>query len=445
MSDTPKKKKIIFVANPHNNANRSERLDVSTPEGRAVDRVKKVYTEKGLKNIDISELLGWRTPKTSKVFSGSQLVRMEDLQDMTYALCSAPEPFLQDKMNQSEYDKNREFQTLGSLVKEFCEPGMFTDWETLMRRDFPYVMCKTAALDPIRFVKRGTANEVADPFGEDGEAITRFQPEVYFYDRKVQFDDGFIPLVGYWLDAEFETLVLAICVCEKRGVMPPSGISNVSRDKYKGLLDVTDEETKEFQRFLREKRKFRSALTGGEIRSIVYRLNEGIPTNEQLEKDFKRMISDYARLIYEATGVEPNFGSSVSGYNTELFDISKVVEAISKSMGVDFLEEAKKEADYRCFFADEEGYHETFMDENGNPYVDTEFVIPMEAIPDFSEDLFIKENVVCLCPLCAAKLNNAQKDVKEDMIWSIYKAKKDGLKRRGIEISLGRITELWDI
>ena len=446
MSDTNSLKIPSFLTNSNKNSYaNSEKINNMIPETRALVRIKKIFADKGLKNIDISELLGWRTPKTSKVLNANQPIRIEELQDMTYALCSAPEPFLQDRFNQSEYDKKREFQSLGNLVNAICSLKPYIDLETLLRKDFPYVMCKTAALDPLFFVKRGRAEEELDLYGEGANKKIYNKPEVYFYYRKANLGDNLVPILGYWLDSELQTLILAICVCEKGGIRLLPDISTSTRSKYKGLIDVPDEETRVFSRFMRGRKDYSSKLINCEIKSIIYDLSKNKPSNEQLENDFKHMISDYARLIYEATGSEPNFGPSISGYNSETLDIDKFIEALKKMKGSEFLEEARKEAKYKCFFADSGGSHETFTDEAGNPYVDTEYVIPMEAITDSPGDLFIKENVVCLCPLCAAKLRNAKKDVKEDMIWAIYKGKKEELKKHGIEVSLSRITELWNI
>ena len=72
-------------------------------------------------------------------------------------------------------------------------------------------------------------------------------------------------------------------------------------------------------------------------------------------------------------------------------------------------------------------------------------IIPIEAAPDFGENIFKEDNVVCLCPMCSAKIKNACNDIRSDMIWSIYQRRKEKLRSVGIEVTPGRLFELWNI
>lgn len=439
MEGEKKKKKIIFVSNPQNN--RLAKIDTSSPEGRAIERIKLVAEEEGLKNLDISTLANWQTPKTSKILTGAQKARIEDIQDLAYALGSDPEVFMAEKMNIAEYDRGRQFQTLGQVFREIQEPDMFTDVNVLMRRDFPYVMCKTAGVKATRFVKRGSINNLEDAIA--GTVVCK--PEVIIYDRKCKFENDLIPAVGYWISSDYKHIVLALCVFSKMGILSMQGVGNVKRDYYKGILDIPSNATREFTQFARKyKDSFSQLLFEGEISSVRYNL-ENIIDEKKLEQDFRDVISLYARLIEDVTGTSPNFGTDISRYDTMQFDIGKVIEAVEKSAGVSYFENARKEADYKCFFSNESGNHETFLMEDGNPYVDAHLIIPLEAAPDFGGNIFKEENVVCLCPLCSAKIENACNDIRSDMIWNIYQKRKERLRNVGIEVTPGRLFELWDI
>jgi len=435
-----KKKKIIFVSNPQNN--RPVKIDTSTSEGRAIERIKLVVEEEGLKNLDISRLANWQPSKTSKILTGAQKARPEDIQDLAYALGSDPEVFMAEKMNLAEYDKGRSIQTLEHVVRELQEPSMFADMNVLMRRDFPYVMCKAAGVKATRFVKKGSMNMIEDAFAEDDVC----RPEVFIYDRKCKFEDALVPVVGYWISSDYKFLVLALCVFSQNGVFEMQGVSHVRRDKYKAVLDISENDTRKFVGFIRENGDlFPKRLQEGEVASVIYKLTERRFNGAELEKDFRNMISHYAKLIEDVTGAPANFGTDINRYDTVQFDIGKVIEAVEKSVGVSYFENAKKDANYKCFFSDGQGNHETFLMEDGNSYVDAHLIIPLEAAPDFGANIFREENVVCLCPLCSAKIENACNDIRSDMIWNIYQKRKEKLRSVGIEITPGRLFELWGI
>ena len=428
MENDKKKKVIIYVKKPK--------------EERAIERIKAVVEEEGLKNLDISILANWSPSKTSKIFRGAQKPRMEDVQDLSYALGSDPEVFLSEKMNNIEFDRGRSFQNLNQIIKELQQPTKCKDLSVLIRRDFPYVMCKTAGVKMTRFVKFGNLNEVVDVFSNN----SHYKPEAYIYDRKCRFKDTLVPVVGYWVSADYKHLILALCIFTQNRIYEMDGISHECRENYKGILDISDSETDGFTTFMREnKKRFPRRLQEGEIASVIYNLQDECFDEKRIEKDFRDMISLYARLIEEVTGIAPNFGIDINRYITKQFDMEMLIESAGKSVAISCFEMAKKNADYKCFFYEEQGMHETFQGENGKPYVETHLIIPIEAAPDFGENIFKEDNVVCLCPMCSAKIKNACNDIRSDMIWSIYQRRKEKLRSVGIEVTPGRLFELWNI
>ncbi|WP_203114906.1 MrcB family domain-containing protein [Alicyclobacillus sp. TC] len=84
---------------------------------------------------------------------------------------------------------------------------------------------------------------------------------------------------------------------------------------------------------------------------------------------------------------------------------------------------AERICQYRC-----EGNenHETFLRENGIPYLEKHHLIPMERYFETSIDHFV--NIYCLCPLCHRAIHHAHKAERKSLIEKLFNARQKTYK-----------------
>ena len=101
---------------------------------------------------------------------------------------------------------------------------------------------------------------------------------------------------------------------------------------------------------------------------------------------------------------------------------------------------ALKNSGYSCFV---DADHDTFLTDEGLPYMEAHHLIPFKFQKDFKYSLQVQANVVCLCPQCHRKLHYG-KD-RSDLLKILYDDRKESLKKCGIEISFEKLLEYYDL
>lgn len=80
--------------------------------------------------------------------------------------------------------------------------------------------------------------------------------------------------------------------------------------------------------------------------------------------------------------------------------------------------------------------HTTFIGVSGNPFVECHHLIPVSMQQKFpSASLDVEENIVTLCPNCHRHVHLGVGESKREILDKLWNARKEGLERRGIEIS----------
>lgn len=97
--------------------------------------------------------------------------------------------------------------------------------------------------------------------------------------------------------------------------------------------------------------------------------------------------------------------------------------------------------DYKCFFDDGTGKHETFIKRNGKVYMEAHHLVPMKEQGRFEHKLDKISNIVPLCPCCHRQMHNGRLKEVKGMIHKIWVARENELKAADID-SLKDGTEL---
>lgn len=146
-------------------------------------------------------------------------------------------------------------------------------------------------------------------------------------------------------------------------------------------------------------------------------VKKGVENNE---KDYQVKIEECRKI--SIVGVEESKGTYIVG-NSEKFkrDPRRGRNAIEN-------------ADYKCEI---EETHQFFIsNKTGFNYVEAHHLIPIEYTPIFEGiNIDVEENIVSLCPICHRKLHHAMIRDKLDMLKVLYETRKQGLKRKGIDIT----------
>lgn len=96
-------------------------------------------------------------------------------------------------------------------------------------------------------------------------------------------------------------------------------------------------------------------------------------------------------------------------------------------------------AEYKC---ECDGTHETFIrKKDGTPYTEPHHLIPLSCHAFFDVSLDTEENIVSLCSNCHNKLHYGR-DI-EEMLHTLYNARKDHLTKVGIDISFSDLLRIY--
>lgn len=119
----------------------------------------------------------------------------------------------------------------------------------------------------------------------------------------------------------------------------------------------------------------------------------------------------------------------------------KVHAGLKYQRNKSLVDKVLKKANYNCEF---DSGHKHFVSFNtGANYVEAHHLVPLASQDTFKKDLDIIENMVSLCVVCHKKIHYANIEDKIDILTYFYNLRKDGLKRRGIDLELEDFLNLY--
>ncbi len=101
---------------------------------------------------------------------------------------------------------------------------------------------------------------------------------------------------------------------------------------------------------------------------------------------------------------------------------------------------ALKNSEYVCFV---DANHDTFLTDEGLPYMEAHHLIPFKYQKDFKYSLQVQANVVCLCPKCHRELHYGKS--RADLLKVLYDDRKEALEKCGIGITFDKLLEYYDL
>jgi 5-methylcytosine-specific restriction protein A len=101
---------------------------------------------------------------------------------------------------------------------------------------------------------------------------------------------------------------------------------------------------------------------------------------------------------------------------------------------------ALKNSGFSCFV---DASHDTFITDDGLPYMEAHHLIPFKYQKDFEYSLQVQANVVCLCPKCHRELHYGKDRAK--VLKVLYDDRKESLRKCGIDISFEQLLSYYDL
>lgn len=402
-------------------------------EELVLNRINQYMISKGIKKADIASGLGWPPSKVTKIFSRKQGVTFSDLLSITSAMGIPLEAFLQEEFDLEGYEKENGPMPLSAIFQMYYEAYPAEDVvEEMITQELPYKIKSILNLDTKNYAIYSDINRSDIPpaiiGGVHNEPGIRYWPKSVVRPQvlRSRYDDYLE--IGYWMGHK-EGIALCINFYPdlKKGE-PIKG--SIKREFYKNIIDSTYAETDKEWFDKSHQFSFDTALGHGEICSIVYDL-KNLPPEEVLVDDLKKMFKVYENLLIEASDrIEAFFWESVTEGSLPMPHVMGEIEIEN---------EAREACDYKCFV---DPSHQSFETEEGHSFVDCMHLVPLEQQSNYEACLDVKENIVCLCPTCMARMYYGKRADKEKMIVDMYYKKQAELATCGIKASLAQVLKM---
>lgn len=390
-------------------------------------------TEKqGLRNADIAQLTGWTPSKTSKVTTGRQKLTVEDIKTWARALGFTPDPFISPDIDIRYYNLRTYIRNVSSTLEAYFDH--YGDEEPehspIIKYELPLSILATLGVNPSDYAVRCTPSYTG--VSDFGKGIGRAATCVRFWHRSFSAPESMRPEFGLWLSPENDYFVLAIYINRNCA----DGSMQSIRMQYKDILQVDEEATRCFDDMAHNYEWIPKDLKQGEILSIGGDTNM-LPGPESMNDTLIGIFENYCKLVWEIKGVDllPEHLKKAQSEPLSPYEQFNIINN-SASFDGETKDTVLSREHYEC---ENDKSHETFTDSTGRPYMEVVPLIPFMAVAQFGKASLSKANGLCLCPICAKKIQYGTVNDREDMIYKLYRKHQKELEESGIMMSLTQV------
>jgi 5-methylcytosine-specific restriction enzyme A len=98
-------------------------------------------------------------------------------------------------------------------------------------------------------------------------------------------------------------------------------------------------------------------------------------------------------------------------------------------------------SNYKCEL---DSTHLTFTSKStSKPFLEVHHLVPMEMQDNYEYSLDVPENIIALCPNCHRKIHHSTEIEKQPLLDKLYKERANGLKARGIKLTLAELNTIY--
>lgn len=412
-------------------------------------RLMKETNAKGIRNSDLSQLTGWPASKVSKVTSGKQKLTEEDVKTWAMVLGYTADAFIQMEYDLRDYRLSEHVRPVRDCFQAFFGVDRERD-EDIIQFELPLSILSAIGVKVSDYLI--DAGEYRDIFMDSsyvGMKSSRYV--IAFIQKNLHDAENDYPMFGYWVEPKQNSMVLSVAIggaaacvddVDKEESKKDKRSAALLRQRMKALLGITDLQTDEFDEFIQTWDGIPDDLAHLEIASVTYSLCN-LPDEEEMMNDLHRIFKVFCDLAWEMAGTDlaPPGYRDTGKETLSPYDMFNILSGTG-SFSHETIRAVREKQAYEC---EMDSSHPSFMDDTGNPYMDVVPLVPFRQGTEFGNNIFQKENGLCLCPLCSSRLLHGTREDKEDMIFKLFRKHSKGLRKAGIEISLGQLMSVYGL
>ncbi len=179
------------------------------------------------------------------------------------------------------------------------------------------------------------------------------------------------------------------------------------------------------------------------IKTVLSDIENSIDTNTLISDDSDLVDTLYQQLV---NGIEDYEDNSTINYDNEDYlgnPNGKNLHSNRPSTDPMIGKRAIKANNYKCIFSSDDDHHETFIKENGEPYMEAHHIIPLVMQKSFKKKLDTIGNIVPVCPCCHRKLHHGKKEEIALMLEQLYSKRGEVLEKSGLHITANQLRSFY--
>lgn len=383
-----------------------------------VKRLLNESSSQGLKSVDVSELTGWKNSKISKIKSSKQKLSDDDIKTWARSLGYAHEPFLEKTFDFREYRVGDYIRSVPNCLKclQNNEPGSMVA-SGVINYELPLSIIATLGLRASDYCVRT----------KNGDASKKCPDEIKIWRRGIESDASVWPVITFLMSPDNGEYIFSINVESK----PGAHIQNALKE-YKGYAGTIITGQADFESYAKENQAWISTEYSKSVVDSFHGRVQSLSDNEfYAQEENQRMLiklfDEYVEIVWHSMGK----------------DIKPAIALMKQERpSLAVIKKAKALHSYKCEI---DPAHDTFLTDEGTPYVEIAHIIPLKAQGEFRNILEVESNYACLCPTCHARMHKGRAEDREDIILKLFRAHKDDLQKAGIDISTSELLKLYNL
>lgn len=398
---------------------------------------------------EFAELMGWSSPKLSKILNHQQDLIIEDVLKMAEILNLEVDVLLnkdlqvKDIVLKTVYSASECWKyIIGRQIDSSAE-------EWFIQSELPKALKRELGINDSEFIVEGIIERVKS-FVITVDDTEIYEPLYQIVIKSCFFHKKNGLQIRLELPVDKKYLKLAIIDVPEGDIV--GGESDENRWKFfknmlKGLASKDE---------LSANDKFGQRRILGEIVTKTYYfdylLKDMDVVVDDIVNDIERFLNMYKLLLKEFTSNSEIVYWKM--YNILIDKTSKqslVPDEVLKELGDMFSdnnkeinfeekEDAIAQAGNECEICH---IDKTFEDSNGTQYFEVVPFIPQLFATSFSMNVNTPANLLCLCPMCKSKLYHASREEKEEMLVQLFYARKQALAEEKVPITLVKLLKMY--
>ena len=399
------------------------------------DDLLKMYQSQGASFRRIANKLKWPPSKPTKLSKHNQKATVKDCRNMALQLgCTIATQDSNPELRKEHLITNQ-VKSLSDQMVDLKSDPFSPDMNKIMTYEYPPAIVNLLGIRAVDYyikseVKVLSIREKIDNTFVGDEYIVSF--------RNLNVpDDDILLYFGFVIDPDRKTVLLSIWAKSQLY----GGLYGSKRHELKERLQVNQEDTDIFEDYASQNASWLpKGIRSGEIDSLVLNIAD-ITDENTMESHLVNLFKEYSNLVLDYTGADILPPSLRTEEALGAIEMDQLLCGTA-TFPANVVDAVKRTRDYRC---DVDYAHETFLDSNGNPYMEVIPLIPFINQMQYGGILKSEVNALCLCPMCASKFIHGRKTDREDMVSDFYKANREKLHSAGIEVGMRSLLDMYSL